>query len=50
LQQQENAISQYSQFIATNSLIVPSKVSDALALAAIAAVSAAIGLMIGFGF
>lgn len=40
----------YSQSIDPKSLIVPSKARKALELAAIAAVSAVIGLMIGFGF
>lgn len=40
----------YSQSINPNSLIIPSKASKALALAAIAAVSFGIGLMMGFGF
>lgn len=40
----------YSQSIDPKSLIAPSKAQQALGLAAIAAVSFAIGLMMGFGF
>ena len=43
-------MSKYSQSIDPKSLIVPSKARKALELAAAAAIGAAIGLMMGFGF